>query len=324
MSAKNLTMDRNIIPGYKEFEKDALKLAAKCGEDTNKFIDTVAESIVPTIDISSIFLLYGIALSHSPYLKTSFACLERALMSIRGKTKEDIERQTLCYMHLGKVGYKVRNFEMAVVCGKKAINCFKGLKDNEGECACYIDLGASYDSLGDYEEAIECYKKALKISMEIGDKAMNIMCCVNIGISYIFLNEFEKAIEYCEKGLKLAQEIGDKKGEIMSYMHLGVAYDKGSHDYVKSAMYSERALNIALEIGDEENISAGYGNLGVIYQNSGDLKKSIEYFLNAEQFFKKRGYEFQLKRVYKNMAETYGKMKNPEMADEYKRKAEEI
>ena len=88
---------------------------------------------------------------------------------------------------------------------EKALVISTQIGDRECEASCYIRLGYLFERLRNYVKAKEHLEKALAISVEIGNRAEEARIYASLGSLCLDLHEYIKAEEYLEKALSIVK-----------------------------------------------------------------------------------------------------------------------
>jgi len=148
--------------------------------------------------------------------------------------------------------------------------------------AVYNELGLINKDLGKYRDALDYVKKAENICInEIGeDYSILSLIYNNMAIIYKINNDYEKAIEYYIEALNKLRE---------------------------SNLPFKRKMDVSSKI---------HHNIGIVYKHLNEFGKSIENFQESEKI--KITYSLNgLENLFANLARTYEKRENYELANEY-------
>ena len=102
------------------------------------------------------------------------------------------------------------------------------------------------------------------------------------GILAVSHGQFIEARDFFLESLTFAQRHQDQWLETTALLNLGWASLQNGH-YDEATGWSRSAYRISLELGWEDLAQVGSGNLGWAYFGLGDVERSLELFLEAEQ-----------------------------------------
>ncbi len=184
------------------------------------------------------------------------------------------------YANMGDVGKAIQYF-------LKSLTIAEELKDKKATANTQGNIGNLYDMTNDQEKALEYYFKALNTYKEINDKNGVGVTLGNIGLAYNAKGEKDKAIEYYKEALKFANEVGNLRSQAIWNGNIGDFYvqelsdlssTKNIQNKKTAEIYLLKALEIDTAIDFLHHTSNTYQSLSLLYSNSGDYKKSLEYY----------------------------------------------
>jgi tetratricopeptide (TPR) repeat protein len=190
---------------------------------------------------------------------------------------------------------KKTDLKEAIEYGKFVVNKHP---ENVGVYRC---LAAAYYDAGYFKEAYNTIKKALDIAegkwcVDDADKLYKASLYKVAG-NYAIEVDLDKAIEYYSKGLKEFSEING------------------------TPLFFEGTKDISI---DDVNIISFKDSIGYAYYLKGDVNSSIKYLRDALSIIRNSNYRIHLKDelyVYSDLAMTYYKNGNNELAEEFLQKA---
>ena len=199
------------------------------------------------------------------------------------------EQKASIYHDLGRIHYKICEYENALDCFKKAENLFKKLDGEENLAAVLGSIGNVYKVQSDFSQALKYYKLALDINKKIGFLRGEANNLGNIGIVYKDQGDLEQALKYYKLALDINKKIGYLQGEAANLGNIGTVY-KDHGDLEQALKYYKLALNINKNIGLLQGEAANLGNIGTVYKDHGDLEQALKYYKLALDINKKIGY----------------------------------
>jgi len=198
-------------------------------------------------------------------------------------------------------------------------------KEDIKEAADYAyQLGNVYYTQIKYSEAQKWYEQAVRLSPK-NPKYLN-----SLGMVYYDMGDYKKAIEFFDKSLSITKAVlGEKHPDIADTLNnLGLAYGSMG-EYKKAIEYFDKSLSIKKAVLGEKHpsVAVTLNNLGFAYSSKGDYKKAIVYLkkaLNINNLVYSNGIHPNLRNVHNNLANAYEKLANENLANEHRKKAEEI
>ena len=228
------------------------------------------------------------------------------------------------YLLLGKINFLLNNYDEAIKWLKSLIEEFPS---SQWSANAYRYLGVIFTGKGDYDTAIDYYKKMLsseKISADLLDEARyNIeeikwkqgKYSTKINMYKAFTDKYPKSL----KTPLLLLQIGEYYEAARRY-DLAIQFNnKVLTQYTESEEANEALLNLVRffqEIGDRDKaielLEEGLNNrpeinsdinmkLGEIYHESGELKKSIEYYKKVSSDVLKSYTLYQIGIIYQEL-----------------------
>lgn len=217
----------------------------------------------------------------------------------------------------------------------KALRIDEELKNRQGVARHLGNIGGIYQYQANYNEALKYYLQALKMNEELDNKKNQSANLVNIGLAYklkaaTIVNQckctndsgnYAKALEYYHKGLRLAESINDKKtlsaylGNIGSvYMDIGESLrgtckcNQDSGNLKKALEYYFSSVKIAEEIGDKRTLTINTGNMGLLYLHLNDLANAEKFINRSFGLAKETGSKDDIMQAHSNLSSLYEKM----------------
>ncbi len=150
-----------------------------------------------------------------PYEKITY--LEKAVKKT-GKSKE----KALNFLELGKIYFKVRDYDAAIKSYRDSFKILKAQNDKHGQAAALHQLGMVYEELHNLKEAEKLYKQALKTFDELGDSSSQASAYHQLGNIAFRKREFSNAEALYNRALEINGRTGNHKGETSNFLQLGM------------------------------------------------------------------------------------------------------
>ncbi|NPE07969.1 MAG: tetratricopeptide repeat protein [Asgard group archaeon] len=167
--------------------------------------------------------------------------------------------------------------------------------------------GLIVHQLGDFEKNKELLKESLIFAEKSGNKRIIARCLTFLGF---FMTSDEKQDEYFDRAYKTAKEIGNKLELAAYYITYGYILGK-RREFDKSFKTYEKGFSLLDEIGSTLYYHA-YNDLGLIYSANFQLDKALECFQKSLEGFDWGNYV-----TLNHIAYTYFMKYDLEQAQEY-------
>ncbi len=180
--------------------------------------------------------------------------------------------------------------------------------------AIFNGMGNIYSDLAKYELAAKCYYQALLVAEHLSIKEIEGVYS-NLSTILIPLKRYEDALYYLDKAEARAKQ--NHNPEILAYalIHKGNVY-LHMNEIEKSRFYYQSALNI----GNQYNIPSAqytaFGSMANVYLEAGNAKQALPYLLGIEKI-KHMLSPVHKVATYQNLAETYYRIHNYDLAEHY-------
>jgi len=133
--------------------------------------------------------------------------------------------------------------------------------------------------------AFELSKQAILNARELQYRKGLAKAYLNAGICCRLTSNFDEALKYLNDALSLYRELSDKKGETRTLNSIANIYLFLSN-FPKAIGYFDECIFVLESIGDIEFEATVLSNRGLAYQQYGNLKSSLESYLQSLSIFK--------------------------------------
>jgi len=182
-------------------------------------------------------------------------------------------------------------------------------------------LVARLDRLG---EAVQQLERSVSVAGEAGLLQDESRGLANLGVLYSAKNP-QRAIEACERGLETAQRIGDLGLESRLQTNLAVAYcELTNRCEARGVQAAETAIEIDRRLSQLDHLTVSLVVLGQIHQCHGQPHDALGYYSEAMALAEHTGEPQLIFPCYDGLATLYLDLDEPEQAELYMRKAQEI
>ena len=250
-----------------------------------------------------------------------------SLKKLLETSKNDIEKSRL----LNQVSdlYKTHNPVLMMDFANQALEISQNIKDKEEEANAYLNLGNSQIISGNYPMALEYFTKAKNVLEELKSEPENkqrnqdglARAYGSIGIIFSEQSNYSKALEYHLKALRLYQKSEDNVRLSRIYNNIGIVY-KAVKEEFKALEYFVKAKEFQEKTHDK-NIGITTTNIANIYLDQKDYPKALEFYDQAEGYFKKYPNPRGEGELYNNLGLYYNENSESEKAIESWKKAKE-
>ncbi len=170
------------------------------------------------------------------------------------------------------------------------------------------DSGEELQKKGDFPSARAHFEACAAAAIGVENALYSSICLQLTG----GLDRLEGKYEDAEKHYKEALEYANKPG---AARRIPLIYNNLAGVYVVQSRFEEglAILKATIEYDDKEGIkgdAAPYQNIGSIYGLTGDMTRSLQYFLKAQQMYEEKGDERRLALVHYNIGVLYTRQAN--------------
>jgi class 3 adenylate cyclase/lipopolysaccharide biosynthesis regulator YciM len=313
------------------------------------------KALLPTSkeDTTKVDLLLQVSKSYlnsEPQLAIGFAEEANQLA-----TKLNFQRGiAVSFKNLGIAYYQQGKYIEALDKWNHSLEVFEQLQDKSGIANLQSNIGAIYKNQGNDPKALEYLFNSLRNSEQAGEAFRIASALINIGSVYQHkVSTYDKALEYYLRALPMSEKLNDNDligtttvniGEIylqrknpdsalyyfmkaqsafsgtvdISYAlnSLGTVYAQ-LKNYDKAKQYHQQAYDSAVFQESKLYMAQALQNLADVYVETGDRKKAIETYLQAEALSKEINSSYGLKEIYTGLAETYTSLSQFDRANKY-------
>ena len=181
------------------------------------------------------------------------------------------------YSDLGDVYRKLKDFEMAEHCYKRAIEIYQETGDLESEESEHSRLGDLYRFLCKYDLALKSHERSLILTKQMGNKRGEDTKYCNLGAVYKDLGDYLMAKECCEQALAISTEENHIRGQAIDYGNLGTIHLHFG-EYKTAYELHQKALDMKIKIDFKEGMPADYLHLGHCCKHLGEYAKAKEFW----------------------------------------------
>lgn len=175
----------------------------------------------------------------------------------------------------------------------------------KGEAYAHILLGIFKKNKSDYKTARYEYLIGLKQSLQARDTATISFALFSMGNLYNLRSDYPHALKYYLMALHLAEKINDQKRISKTLNNIGAIY-LDLKDYTKAEQFYLRAYDLEKTLKvDELSLAELSNNLANIYQLQGYHYKSLFYYNNCLDVFRKLGSITDISTVLNNISAVY-------------------
>ena len=235
--------------------------------------------------------LYELAGEDFYNLKNKESVIKAEKILIYSLNKEEFTLAAKTYNLLGLNFEQFTDYNKAILCYKKGIECAKKANNNDVLGWLYNNIGGVYSYNGiDINKGTFYFKEAFKHTKNIKDNGDFLVAGLNIGANLIELKKYEEGKKYLDEVKDRVDNAREFDISVSLYSSYAVYYD----EYEKNFSKAENAYLNAIRIGKKDNEPALKMNLldvykafSQFYQKHNKLDKSVAYLnsyidLNSE------------------------------------------
>lgn len=203
----------------------------------------------------------------------------------------------IAYMYIGK-------YDSSLSYHFKSLEIREAEGDQRSIGTAQNNIGLVYFKLKNHEKALEYYLNSLSIKRELNDQSDIDLVLNNVGLCYVSLRNSAKAIESFNEALGKCKPNCSPAVIIQANFGLGRAYNS-TGDFERASSFFKISLEHAEKQNDTRYVIENLNNLGSNERSLNNLKKSVEYSLEANDLAQRFRYiELQID-IFKELSTTY-------------------
>lgn len=264
---------------------------------------------------SNFILGYIHHLKRSEYGKAIIYYLEAIRFAEESNSEIFIEDLISIYKNSGVIFRKFKSFDLAEEYYLKGIEKAMFSNNQKEEISLRYNLAIVYKDQDMIKKSIQTLENLLPITKVNSKKYFDILN--SLGLRYNDLREKDKSLHFLNQ---LISELPDENLKMMGYAYHNIATTYLSFQEIdKSIFFFQKAIlaKSKLEKNIETVLFSSYHDIGTAYQQSGNLRTSQSYFLEAEKLIPALKLKPEFFQLYKSQADLYYKLANYERAKHY-------
>jgi signal transduction histidine kinase/Flp pilus assembly protein TadD len=198
----------------------------------------------------------------------------------------------------------------------------ESVQDTMGLANIFYQKGVILSQSGDYEGSLQEYFNCLRTYEDLDDTSSRAFTLNSIGIVYKNLNKYKEAEESYLTAISLLEPIDDKNNLADAYHSLGTLYAT-QDKYQKALDYFNRALAIGIELKHDWGIAKDYSSIGLLHMEEKQYDLAIDYLQKAHKLFEENKYEEDLTESLLNLGQAYMLKGELKRSEQYLIQAEE-
>ncbi len=177
------------------------------------------------------------------------------------------------------------------------------------------NIGIIHAMRGDYQTALKYFNRLLEASLRLEDLAGVALAHGNLGLALLYSGNPTEAESHLQKKLELSLQMGDRLGICQALGSLGdLRASRGDfpgalESYSRARRHAEAMDNLNLMVTADEKS-------GEIMMRQGCYREASEMFLGAISLVEGHGSRLSLPSLWQKAGDCYGKMGQPEKAEE--------
>lgn len=221
------------------------------------------------------------------------------------------------YGYKGIVFQFLREYDSSVYYNKQGISVAGKLNDTLQQAKLYCNLGKTYFESDNLVASLSAFKKASHLSVLLKNDLLKATSFRGIGVCYDKMENAEFALKYHKMAMYIDQRIDSPKDLAMDYNNIAAAYmdlDK----FEEANSYYEKTIAIYRSIGMVgEELGVVYNNQASVQVDQENHQKALPLFFKAKQQFLLSKDQSSVPFVNMNIASSYLKLNNIQMARSY-------
>ncbi|MBL1215430.1 MAG: tetratricopeptide repeat protein [Ignavibacteriae bacterium] len=220
------------------------------------------------------------------------------------------------YNNIGGIyGFK-NDLTQAIDNIQKAIKIFEEIKNKTGLAYCSINIGKLYRNQENYDKSLKYFKRALDIASEIEIEDMKARVLLDIANVQFIKGEYRDAKTAYLELENYYQEVNYLKGLAETWNKLGEVFHK-KKKYKTALDYSLKAQSLNKKILYAEGEVANLNNIALIYQSLGNISKGEKYLTEARNKSANVNDPYSILDMYKTHYEFYKETGNLKKSIQY-------
>lgn len=227
--------------------------------------------------------------------------------------------QGLALENLGWIYYRRGDYSKAFELSTEALKIVEELNDRSSIARCLNNVAAIRFEQNQFDVAIESFKKAFEVSEEIGDNTSMARSLNNVGYAFLQMKRLDSAAYYAAWALRIAEKGSNTYQAGFSLRTLGdVDFQKQNYRgalerFQKIIALAQKTGNVFLQVSTTHRLGHTFAKLG-------QFDKAIAYLHQNIELSQREGYNDELERSYKVLADLYRMQSNVSKAYEYQSK----
>jgi tetratricopeptide (TPR) repeat protein len=212
----------------------------------------------------------------------------RKYLSYAEKGAGSSEDKLVTLGNLGKLAYRMSEFDQAQGYFQKGLEVAQKLEDLGAECLMILGLGDVARSQDHFEDARDHYQEGLKLARK--KAASHHVIDLNLGMGELYLSRdnFSNAAKYYERALNWARKGDDSSTTSAVLAKLAVLAIR-KEEFDEAEEYYIESLGHARIAGNEVVVGALSAILGKMAMDRRKYRKAQDYFKDALEMGKKLG-----------------------------------
>jgi nucleoside phosphorylase/Tfp pilus assembly protein PilF len=202
------------------------------------------------------------------------------------------------------------------------------ISNNKLKMSALSGLGNVQIDLGYNEFATDYFRKHLRIAEETSDDLGKVEALTALGSAYSLANDYELAIDFHLRALKITHTIENLENEAKILNNIGFTFSS-QEEYKAAIAFYRMSLTVSQKASLFFEEAEALLSIGVLERKLATSKQEIRQFslenlMQSLTRFETAGYPLGRARVLKELAETYERLGEIDLALEYCKQALEI
>jgi two-component system NarL family sensor kinase len=223
------------------------------------------------------------------------------------------------YNNIGMIYRQLGQYDQAIEFFEKSYRIKKELNDLAGMSISLNNMGLVYSEWKKYDQALLNFRESLNIEASLENNNEMGIRINNIGMVYYYMNEHDSAMVYFERALKIQKEQNDQDQIALAYNNMGRVY-QSRKQYTKAIFYQSSALDIFNDLGMDGEKSTVLANLSDCYRQLGNKAIAIQMLDSSTMLATRLNLRRQLQKNYEYFSEIYEESGDYKRSLEYYKK----
>jgi len=220
------------------------------------------------------------------------------------------------YNNIGTIYWGVADYDKALEYYYLSLSLREILSDLEGKSLTLNNIGMVFSEWDKDDEALKYYKQASQISNNIDYPFGTAYSYYNLGTHYLKTQNLDSAIVSFKLAINNYKIINNLNGVSICYERIGNIYEIRT-DYEHAMLYFNKMLAITDSVDNLRTKAGAFYNIAHVHYSKKDLVNSLKYARKSNLISENNNYKKLCGKNYELLAQIYRKLGNSKKSLEY-------